>query len=246
MRLHSGARRIATFVLASLAVCAAARASDPGSSFGTASQSSITIGPFAFSTTQDNVLWGTDFVDNNAVIFHSGVSPLREATFNVPNGALIEEVGMRFCDTSATAGFTSTLRIEDSSGATAQFFSLVSSTAEEMPGCVYRTATLSPSIQVDNATKVYTLEIVLDPTANSNIAFAHARVLYRLQVSPAPQTPTFGDVPVDHQFFRFVEALAAAGITGGCGGGNFCPNNPVTRGQMAAFLSIALGLHFPN
>jgi hypothetical protein len=65
-------------------------------------------------------------------------------------------------------------------------------------------------------------------------------------VSPAPQTATFGDVPVDHQFFRFVEALAAAGITGGCGNGNFCPNNPVTRGQMAAFLSIALGLHFPD
>ena len=28
----------------------------------------------------------------------------------------------------------------------------------------------------------------------------------------------------------------AEGITGGCGGGNYCPDNPVTRAQMAVFL----------
>jgi hypothetical protein len=31
-------------------------------------------------------------------------------------------------------------------------------------------------------------------------------------------------------------AFAAEGITGGCGGGNFCPAEPVTREQMAVFL----------
>jgi hypothetical protein len=51
-------------------------------------------------------------------------------------------------------------------------------------------------------------------------------------------------VPTSHAQFRFVEALAASGITGGCGGGDFCPNNPVTRGQMAVFLATALGLHY--
>jgi hypothetical protein len=55
---------------------------------------------------------------------------------------------------------------------------------------------------------------------------------------------TFGDVPTNHQFFRFIEALVSSGITSGCGGGNYCPNDPVTRGQMAVFLSTALGLHF--
>jgi hypothetical protein len=64
-------------------------------------------------------------------------------------------------------------------------------------------------------------------------------------VSPAPNTPTFGDVPVDHPFFQFIEALAKSGITGGCGSGNYCPDNPVTRGQMAVFLAKALGLQFP-
>jgi hypothetical protein len=32
------------------------------------------------------------------------------------------------------------------------------------------------------------------------------------------------------------------GITGGCGGGNYCPQNLATRGQMAVFLSITFNL----
>jgi Tol biopolymer transport system component len=49
----------------------------------------------------------------------------------------------------------------------------------------------------------------------------------------------FIDVPTTHPFCGFVERLAADGITGGCGGGNFCPNDPVTRAQMAVFLVSA-------
>ncbi|MGH2357895.1 MAG: S-layer homology domain-containing protein, partial [Candidatus Limnocylindria bacterium] len=37
-----------------------------------------------------------------------------------------------------------------------------------------------------------------------------------------------------------INSLAASAITGGCGGGRFCPNDAVTRGQMAAFLRRAL------
>ena len=37
-----------------------------------------------------------------------------------------------------------------------------------------------------------------------------------------------------------INRLAAAGITTGCGGGNFCPGTTVTREQMAAFLHRAL------
>ena len=36
-----------------------------------------------------------------------------------------------------------------------------------------------------------------------------------------------------------INALAAAGITGGCGTRQFCPTGIVTRGQMAAFLHRA-------
>jgi hypothetical protein len=71
-------------------------------------------------------------------------------------------------------------------------------------------------------------------------------VWWRRVVSPAPASATFNDVPNGHIFFPFIEALAASGITGGCGSGNFCPDNPVTRGQMAVFLAKALGLHWPG
>jgi hypothetical protein len=73
-----------------------------------------------------------------------------------------------------------------------------------------------------------------------------AVVHWRRSVSPAPDTATFGDVPTDDPFFQFVEALAASGVTAGCGAGNYCPNEPATRAQMATFLAKALGLHWPD
>jgi hypothetical protein len=59
----------------------------------------------------------------------------------------------------------------------------------------------------------------------------------------------FNDVPASSPFCPFIEELARLGITGGCGGGNFCPGDPVTRQQMAAFLVKALmagNLKFTN
>ena len=55
----------------------------------------------------------------------------------------------------------------------------------------------------------------------------------------------FGDVPTNHPFCGFIERMADDGITGGCGGNNFCPNDPVTRGQMAVFIEVALA-NSPN
>jgi hypothetical protein len=72
-------------------------------------------------------------------------------------------------------------------------------------------------------------------------------VFYKRQVAPAPSTATFpNDVPTTSPIFRFVEALATTGVTGGCGAGSFCPDQPVTRGQMAVFLAVALGMGFPH
>lgn len=45
---------------------------------------------------------------------------------------------------------------------------------------------------------------------------------------------TVGDL-----FCRYIEDFAAKGITGGCDIGKFCPNDPVTRAQMAVFLVTA-------
>jgi hypothetical protein len=85
---------------------------------------------------------------------------------------------------------------------------------------------------VDNTANRVML-IVLPGTNDNTNAIAGAKVVYRLQVSPAPATADFADVPTSHPFFQFIEALYHSGITAGCGGGNFCPDNPLTRGQMA-------------
>jgi len=90
---------------------------------------------------------------------------------------------------------------------------------------------------------VLTLEQAASPRPQY---FGGVEIWWHRTVSPAPAVATFADVPTSHVFFQFVEALAASGITGGCGGGNFCPDAPVTRGQMAVFLAKALGLHFPD
>jgi hypothetical protein len=69
---------------------------------------------------------------------------------------------------------------------------------------------------------------------------------WRRAVSPAPLTATFPDVSPSHRYFRFIEAVAASGITAGCGQGLYCPEEPITRGEVAVFFATALSLYWPN
>jgi hypothetical protein len=78
------------------------------------------------------------------------------------------------------------------------------------------------------------------------VSLSGAVLIWHRQVKAAPLGQTFDDVPPNDPFFRAIEALAASGITTGCGGNNFCPNDVVTRNQLAKFLANALGLHFPS
>jgi hypothetical protein len=69
--------------------------------------------------------------------------------------------------------------------------------------------------------------VTLDPTLNP----------------PACAPPnTFNDVPETSPFCRWIEELAARGVVTGCGGGNYCPTDPVTREQMGVFLTVTFGL----
>jgi hypothetical protein len=51
---------------------------------------------------------------------------------------------------------------------------------------------------------------------------------------------SFLDVSDTHWAASYIYAMANNGITVGCGGGQFCPQNIVTRGQTAAFIIRAL------
>jgi hypothetical protein len=59
---------------------------------------------------------------------------------------------------------------------------------------------------------------------------------------PAATGTVFGDVPVSYWAAAWIERLYAEGITGGCGGGNYCPAKAVTRAEMAVFLVRTFGL----
>jgi hypothetical protein len=98
-------------------------------------------------------------------------------------------------------------------------------------------------------TKACTYSVLVTFRANNDPCIGAPLVTYairdewRRQVSAAPAMATFTDVPTNHIFFQWVEALGRSGITGGCGQGVFCPNDPITRAQMAVFIATARGLH---
>lgn len=55
-------------------------------------------------------------------------------------------------------------------------------------------------------------------------------------VPPPCAVSPFSDVPASSPLCPWIQELVHRGVTSGCGGGQYCPNNPVTRSQMAVFL----------
>lgn len=177
-------------------------------------------------------------------IYRTGGALFFKLPLNLPNGAVVTKIELNYCDTGANSIALHFVR-QVKNAAPVFTSNVVASPGAGAPGCVVETGVLGTPITIDNDANSYNLEYYMG-AADNTIVLLSTRVGYHLQVSPAPAVATFTDVPTGHPFFRFVEALAAAGITGGCGSGLYCPDNPVTRGQMAVFLSVALGLHFPN
>ena len=224
-------------------------AGGPGATpaWGTVSLSALSLVAQAFQPLASESTYTYGFVAGNLALLRTGTLGVYEAPVALPSGALIQSVEFRFCDSSGSSYFASYLTVNDKTGDGSMTQTpLVQTTPEEVPGCVIRAFTPASPIEVDNGDRAYSLEVYLGG-GGPEIALLQARVYYSLQVSPAPATATFpNDVPTTHQFFRYVEALAASGITVGTGPGTFGVNSPVTRGQMAVFLAKALGLHFPN
>jgi PKD repeat protein len=62
---------------------------------------------------------------------------------------------------------------------------------------------------------------------------------------PFPSMQRFADVPPNNPFYRFIDRMALLQITLGCGGGNYCPGDPVLRDQMAAFIIRGISIFDP-
>jgi S-layer homology domain len=219
--------------------------------FGTTSEVAHTVGPAEFQGIAGNLVLDVDVNRGcfGPVIMGFPALPCRYvADLRLPAGALLTSIQLDGCDTSPTEAITFTVLRKTGTAAPVNLLGTSATTGlVSQPGCTAVTAALPTPETIDNAQNAYLVDVTInfDP-AQVLVAskFAAVRAFYRLQVSPAPGTASFGDVPTSHPFFQFVEALVASGITAGCGGGNYCPDAPLTRGQMAVFLGKALGLHF--
>jgi len=78
------------------------------------------------------------------------------------------------------------------------------------PGCVGFSATTAIGVEGDNTGHSYFLQVCNDSSSNLT-KFRTVKLFYELQLSPAPATATFADVPTTHLYFRAIEALAKSG-----------------------------------
>ncbi len=173
----------------------------------------------------------------------TGGQPRLFASPRLPAGALVSAIQYRYCDFNGSGSGRLTFNVyicNHFSECDSNPYHTYTSIAGQ--GCAAVLFDLPP-YTVDNLSSSILIEAGWG-VSDDTLQLGGVSLGYKLQVSPAPETPTFGDVPTSNPFFQYIEALVAAGITGGCGSGLFCPNSPVTRGQMAVFLSKALGLQW--
>lgn len=168
-----------------------------------------------------------------------------EAAVQLPAGALVAALELAACDTNVAGSVIATLfRTVAPDGPTTVLATAGTGEAAVL-GCTFPFQLLMPAHAINNFTTTYFVQVRISGTTNTT-RFQAVRISYNLQVSPAPALATFNDVPTSHPFFQFIQALAAAGITGGCSASPplYCPDAAITRGQMAVFISRALGLQF--
>jgi hypothetical protein len=211
-----------------------------GEEFGTSSDTVLSIGSSAFVARfpYDQLYMQTDgsayFVSDDSFVFDA------VAAVALPAGVVIDTV--EFVGCSSADGDWDVYLFADHGVSAPDTIAAFTTTA----GCGYQVLDLSYPT-ANNLDNYYRFLVHQRPGAPiPDVWFRGVNVWYRRSVSPAPAQASFADVPVDDSGFQYVEALAASGITGGCGGGNFCPDVAVTRRQMAIFLAKALGLHWPN
>jgi len=162
----------------------------------------------------------------------------------IPAGAVIDYVGLNNCDpTGASFGLA---LYDNTTGSNSSLVGALISTGSPVCGFDRNAAPIGYTY-ASNLGHHLEIWIYQYPSAatDGTAGVQSLEVWWRRQVTPAPASPTFADVPASDFGYQYIQALSASGITGGCGGGNYCPDSAVTRRQMAIFLSKALGLHWP-
>jgi len=171
------------------------------------------------------------------------------ASLSLPAGAVIDYVGLGSCD-QAGGNVEATIYLQPADGSAYSTIAdlLSSAHGSTTPCAVDYNPTALAYTNTQNSAQSLQVDIYEPPTApvDGSVEFGSVEVWWHPSVSPAPGSPTFGDVQPGDFAFKQIEALVAAGVTGGCGGGNFCPTRNVTRAEVAVFIAKALGLYWPN
>ena len=233
--------------LLGLGIGAAALAQESPRSFGTTDDAITVIGHHEFFPEDSADGWGTIQQGRRSD------APLYASIHDIPNGAAATEIVLYAVDNNPAEdlALSTCLQYVDALNGTAGVLSCQpAGSTSGSPGDTTIVVNVTGSViryqqDIGGDSSYEVLHHYLQVDAPSSTAVRMVRLRWHRQVSPAPAAASFGDVPTGHAFFQFVEALADSGITAGCGGGNYCPDSPLTRGQMAVFLSRALGLHWP-
>jgi hypothetical protein len=225
--------------------------------YGTSAVSYVSIPPEAFfpfsSNTQYTTLggrWSTNCA-----------GPCFDAPLQLPSGALVIYVELDWSDTNSSGFVIGSLVQCDYLEMNCTFHpaagagpadclgtGLICSGNAENGGLGHLAVDMTAdNVVADNFLSNFRLIAGANPfAADGSLQIRGMIVGYVLQVSPPPAKADFNDVPTTHPFFRFIEALYASGITAGCKTSPplYCPDAPLTRGQMAVFLATALGLQW--
>jgi hypothetical protein len=181
---------------------------------------------------------------NGMRYFRANGSDFLAAPVHLPSGVIIDYVEISDCINTGGDIFLGLWSADYGSGSPGSGTNITF--VNTIPGCgVDGSYSLGYSYTSNQGNPLWLL-MLWGSTYDGTTKFNDVTVGYHRMVTPAPGSPTFNDVPISDPGFQYIEALVSSGVTAGCGGGNYCPDNPLTRRQMAVFLSKAFGLHWPN
>jgi S-layer homology domain len=228
-----------TFAGASITVAVYSQPLASAPLFGTTNTTFVSFSPPEFNPVED-----TDSYFRGFYLTAKSGSGTFHATPHLPTGALLTYLELQYCDTNASNQHVSLTLNNCVTVITACDALLpVATVTSASNGCFGTWVDLTPQNRTVANTQQRLFLTAQFEAFDATNQLTGVVVGYRLQVSqPGFQTQTFGDVPPSDPFYQYIEALAAAGITSGCGSGNYCPDAALTRGQVAVLLAKALGL----
>jgi hypothetical protein len=241
--------RIAGTALAVLALAALGGAQTRAQSYGDGLQT-LTVGAGAFEGRFQYPDVADGRLDADGYLYYDLGGRDWLAPLDLPDGALIQQICLYANDPSADTAVVAWIDAVEISGQhpLAQSIGGVTSSLGSGYGyaCSSVTYRIRDTADIDGDGLFNRTSYWVVAETQPTMGLGAVQIVWKREVSPPPASPTFGDVPATDGAWPHIEALAASGITSGCGGASYCPDATLTRRQMAVFLAKALGLHWTD